>query len=310
MSLSTLKNYRPFNKDKFARLFKKIKSLIDTRVGICSNSERLMSKCSHASRSDEFFCLKCFASACPCNLPGGAVTRGRKSQSLGAVKSAAILSVQIPVSDSNTPENYLNPHLIPHIKKMDPIDIRTLKILEKVDNDGTPSQRDLARDLDISLGLVNSFIKRLAKKGYFKIGHLPKNRVRYIMTARGVAEKSRLTSEYIQFSFKFYRNARQKLRDLYANLEAQGVRRIVFYGAGDLAEIAYLSLQQSCIELVAVVDAGRVGKNFMQFTVAHPDRIVSLWFDRILIATIHSTEAVAGNLATMGISANRVVEIT
>ena len=192
---------------------------------------------------------------------------------------------------------------------MDPIDLRTLKLLEKVDNDGTPSQRDLARDLNISLGLVNSFIKRLAKKGYFKIGHLPKNRVRYILTPRGVAEKSRLTYEYIQYSFKFYRDARQKLRDLYAELETQGVRRIVFYGADDLAEIAYISLQQSRIELVAVVDDGSIGKKFMQFTVAHPDRIESLWFDSILIATINSTEPIFEKIAAMGISASCVVEI-
>ena len=192
---------------------------------------------------------------------------------------------------------------------MDPIDLRTLKILEKVANDGTPSQRDLARDLNISLGLVNSFIKRLAKKGYFKIGHLPKNRVRYILTPRGIAEKSRLTYEYIQYSFKFYKDARQKLRDLYAELETQGVRCIVFYGAGDLAEIAYLSLQQSCIELVAVVDDGRVGNNFMQFTVAHPDRIESFGFDRILITSVDSKESIFGKIATMGISPGRVVEI-
>jgi DNA-binding MarR family transcriptional regulator len=192
---------------------------------------------------------------------------------------------------------------------MDPIDLRTLKLLEKVDNDGTPSQRDLARDLNISLGLVNSFIKRLAKKRYFKIGHLPKNRVRYILTPRGVAEKSRLTYEYVQYSFKFYRDARQKLQDLYVELETQGVRRIVFYGADDLAEIAYISLQQSRIELVAVVDDGSIGKKFMQFTVAHPDRIESLWFDRILIATINSTESIFEKIATMGISASRVVEI-
>ena len=192
---------------------------------------------------------------------------------------------------------------------MDLTDLRTLKILEKVANESTPSQRDLARDLNISLGLVNSFIKRLAKKGYFKIGHLPKNRVRYILTPRGIAEKSRLTYEYIQYSFKFYKDARQKLRDLYAELETQGVRCIVFYGAGDLAEIAYLSLQQSCIELVAVVDDGRVGNNFMQFTVAHPDRIESFWFDRILITSVDSKESIFGKIATMGISPGRVVEI-
>ena len=118
-----------------------------------------------------------------------------------------------------------------------------------------------------------------------------------------------MTYEYIRFSFKFYRFARQRLRNLYAELETQGVRRIVFYGAGDLAEIAYLSLQQSCIELVAVIDDGRVGKNFMQFTIAHSARIESLWFDRILNATIDSTEAVAEKLAAMGISENRLVDI-
>jgi DNA-binding MarR family transcriptional regulator len=192
---------------------------------------------------------------------------------------------------------------------MDPIDLRTLKILEKVDNDRTPSQRDMARDLNISLGLVNAFIQRLAQKGYFEIGHLPKNRVRYILTPRGVAEKTRLNYEYIQYSVKFYRDARQMLRELYAKMETQGVRCIVFYGAGDLAEIAYLSLQQSCIELVAVVDDGRVGQNFMQFTVIHPDRIESLWFDRILIATTDSTESISRKLANMGISTSRVVEI-
>ena len=192
---------------------------------------------------------------------------------------------------------------------MDLTDLRTLKILEKVANESTPSQRDLARDLNISLGLVNSFIKRLAKKGYFKIGHLPKNRIRYILTPRGVTEKSRLTYEYIRHSFKFYRETRQMLRDLYAELETQGVRRIVFYGAGDLAEIAYLSLQQSCIELVAVVDDGKAGNNFMEFTVFHTDRIESLWFDRILITSVNSTESILEKIATLDIPPIRVVEI-
>ena len=192
---------------------------------------------------------------------------------------------------------------------MDLTDLRTLKVLEKVANESTPSQRDLARDLNISLGLENSFIKRLAKKGYFKIGHLPKNRVRYILTPRGVAEKSRLTYEYIRHSFEFYRETRQMLRDLYAELETQGVRRIVFYGAGDLAEIAYLSLQQSCIELVAVVDDGKAGNNFMEFTVFHTDRIESLWFDRILITSVNSTESIIEKIATLDIPPIRVIEI-
>ena len=116
-------------------------------------------------------------------------------------------------------------------------DIRTLKILEEIDKGRAPSQRYLAKELNVSLGLVNSFIKRLVNKGYFKITTIPKNRVRYIMTPMGIAEKSRLTYEFIRYSHKFYSDACQKLRDLYQLLEKAGCNRIVLYGANDFAEI-------------------------------------------------------------------------
>jgi DNA-binding MarR family transcriptional regulator len=193
---------------------------------------------------------------------------------------------------------------------MDPKDIRTLKILEKVDNDVVPSQRDLARDLNISLGLVNSFIKRLVKKGYFKARHVPKNRMRYFLTPKGASEKTRLTYEYIQHSYNFYKEARQKLRDLYTELESQGVSCIVFYGAGDLAEIAYLSLQETNIRLVAVADDEKNGKRFMSYTVVHPDRLGSLTFDRILITSLNSNEYIYQKIANLGIPADLVVQIS
>jgi len=193
---------------------------------------------------------------------------------------------------------------------MDPKDIRTLKILEKVDNEIVPSQRDLARELNISLGLVNSFLKRLVKKGYFKARHIPKNRMRYYLTPQGASEKTRLTYEYIQYSYNFYKEARQKLRDLYSGLEKQGVSRIVFYGAGDLAEIAYLSLQETNIELVAVFDDEKIGKRFMRYTVVHPDRLTWLSFDRILITSMISAELILHKVSALGISKGSVVQIS
>ena len=193
---------------------------------------------------------------------------------------------------------------------MDPKDLRTLKILEKVDNGAVPSQRDLARDLNISLGLVNSFIKRLVKKGYFKARHIPKNRMRYFLTPKGAAEKTRLTYLYIQYSYNFYKDARQKLRELYSNLEKQGVSRLVFYGAGDLAEIAYLSLQETDIELVAVFDDEKQGKRFMRFTIFDPGRMASFSFDKILITSINSTEIIFQRIATLGLPNEAVVQLS
>jgi DNA-binding MarR family transcriptional regulator len=83
---------------------------------------------------------------------------------------------------------------------MHPNNIRTLKLLEAIEADPGPSQRDLAQQLGVSLGLVNAFVRRLARKGYFKVRQVPKNRARYILTPRGALEKTHLTLEYIQFS--------------------------------------------------------------------------------------------------------------
>jgi DNA-binding MarR family transcriptional regulator len=192
---------------------------------------------------------------------------------------------------------------------MDPKDIRTLKILEKAEQDYLPSQRDLARELNISLGLVNSFVKRLVKKGYFKITHTPKNRLKYILTPKGVAEKTQLTYEYIQHSYKFYKDARQKLRVLFSEFESQGISRIVFYGASDLAEIAYVSLLETPIKLVAVVDDQKIGKKFIKFTVADSAHLREFVFDRILITTIDTRKPILEKISAKGISLEKIVEI-
>ncbi len=155
---------------------------------------------------------------------------------------------------------------------MNPLDIRTLHLLEEIEKNHSPSQRQLARQLDISLGLVNSFLKRLASKGYFKVTHIPKNRVKYILTPKGMAEKSRLTYEYIKLSYAFFKDVRKKIQKLLKDLENQGVSRVVFIGATDLAEIAYISLHETEIQLTAILDDRRVGKKFFNHTVQAGDR--------------------------------------
>ena len=186
-------------------------------------------------------------------------------------------------------------------------EIRTLKLLEEIDNDRTPTQRDLSKKLNISLGLVNLFIKRLGKKGYFKVKTIPKNRVKYILTPKGAAEKSRLTYKYIQFSFDFYKKARRELQKLLNNLMNQGVELIVFWGASDLTEIAYISLQETAISLVAVVDDEKIGDNFLGFEIKKSNMLNSIVFDRILITSIDSKDKVMESIVKQGIPLNKVV---
>lgn len=183
---------------------------------------------------------------------------------------------------------------------MDPSDLRTLRLLEALEQDDSPSQRDLAQRLNISLGLTNSFLKRLAQKGYFKITTIPRKRVQYILTPAGALAKARLTCEYIQFSYRYYREARQKLQALFRQLERQGVRRIAFYGASDLAEIAYLSLQESGIELAMIVDEARSDERFMDRSIDPPGKLDPLAVDRILITAVDGRDAIVQGIRAGG----------
>jgi len=190
---------------------------------------------------------------------------------------------------------------------MDTQDLRILKILEEIDNDYTPSQRDLSKKLNISLGLVNSFVRRLVNKGYFKITTIPKNRVKYILTPKGSAEKTRLTYQYIQYSFEFYRTARNNLQKVFKELMAQSVKRVVFYGVSDLAEIAYISLQETPIKMVGMIDEKKIGKIFIGNPVKNSNLLGSLLFDKILVTYTSEKDAAVERLIKHGIPRNKIV---
>jgi DNA-binding MarR family transcriptional regulator len=185
-------------------------------------------------------------------------------------------------------------------------DTIALRILEEIEKNNSQSQRELSRKLDISLGLVNSFVKRLAQKGYFKITTIPKNRAKYILTPKGFAEKSRLTYEFIQYSFDFYKRAREKLKGLLSALESDEIEHVVFYGASNLAEIAYVSLKETNLELVGIVDDFKSGERFLGMTISHPSTLTGLEYDKIIVTSISSKDDIYENLVRLHIPKDKI----
>ena len=132
-------------------------------------------------------------------------------------------------------------------------------MLNAVERNSRLTQRGLASELGIALGLANAYLRRCVRKGLVKIGTVPLNRYAYYLTPTGFSEKSRLTAEYLTISLTFFRTARAQCSELFNECWRNGWRRIVLLGAGDLAEIAVLSSVQSGVEVVAIVDAAMVG---------------------------------------------------
>lgn len=128
-----------------------------------------------------------------------------------------------------------------------------LGVLDAIERDPGLTQRSLAGELGIALGLANAYLRRCARKGLIKVREAPRRRYAYYVTPRGFAEKSRLTAQFLSDSFLFFRHARAQCGELLTIAASRGHQRITLIGAGDLAEIAVLVSREHPVEIAGIL---------------------------------------------------------
>jgi len=142
-------------------------------------------------------------------------------------------------------------------------DAVTLEILDTIEKRDDVSQRHLARQLGVALGLANSYLKRCIRKGYIKVSQAPANRYLYYLTPKGFAEKSRLTAQYLSYSLSFYRKAGDSCLRIFDQCEKNGWKRLVLCGISDLAEIASVRALERDIQVIGFLDPDDGRKRFL-----------------------------------------------
>ena len=192
---------------------------------------------------------------------------------------------------------------------MDKEDLHILRLMGEVDRNDNYTQRELSHRLNLSLGLVNTFLKRLVNKGYFKVKTMPRNRVKYFLTPEGLARKSKLTVEYLQYSVNFYRDIKKLLINKYKEMEKNNVNSVLFYGAGEVAELAYLYLQLTNIRLAGIIDDEMKGRNFFGLKIAESERIRQMEWDMVLLTRLEDTDEDIKKLLERGIDPERIATI-
>jgi predicted transcriptional regulator len=119
-----------------------------------------------------------------------------------------------------------------------------LQLLEIVEANPQITQADLATRLGVAVGTVNWYLKRLVSKGYIKIKRLQRRRLLYLITPRGLSEKSRLGVRYLRISLHVYREMRIQAGALLTTAREAGYSHVMIQGNGDWADICRLT----CLE--------------------------------------------------------------
>ena len=90
------------------------------------------------------------------------------------------------------------------------------EILRKINKNPEASQRELAKDIGFSLGKLNYCLKELKKKGLIKINNFKKNKnkiqhIQYVITPKGITERTRLTINFMKKKMKEYDELKKEL---------------------------------------------------------------------------------------------------
>jgi DNA-binding MarR family transcriptional regulator len=195
----------------------------------------------------------------------------------------------------------------------------TSEILAEIDAGRPVTQRDLARKLGIALGLTNLLVRRIVQKGWVKVTRLKANRVAYFITPAGVVERARLTQAYFENTIRLYTETRGRIRRRFDELSADWAhdsarahdKRIVFYGAGEVAEIGYIGLRETDLRLIGVVDDQRTGA-FFEFPIEPPEQLKQgdlngKAFDFLVVMTFRKTSKIIDRLMVLGFPLDRVL---
>ncbi|WP_459630726.1 winged helix-turn-helix transcriptional regulator [Alsobacter sp. R-9] len=166
-----------------------------------------------------------------------------------------------------------------------------LGVLEAVETGRLRSQRHLAAELGIALGLANAYVKRCVRKGLMKVSEIPARRYSYYLTPQGFAEKSRLAAEYLSYSFSFFRQARTDCAELFGTARARGWSRVVLVGRSEVAEVAALCAIDAEVTIVAVVDPAADTPRFLGVPVVDTVGGLSDRADGAVVCSIRETAA-------------------
>ena len=123
-------------------------------------------------------------------------------------------------------------------------------LLNEIAQDSLVTQANLSQRLGMAVGSVNWYIKRLIKRGYVKVSHLGRTRLKYDLTPDGVSVFTERAMQYARDSLMIYKNFRQRAKEVVRELQKQNVSQVYLEGDDEIMDIMRLT----CLEAGIIAD--------------------------------------------------------
>ncbi|MBN2812389.1 MAG: winged helix-turn-helix transcriptional regulator [Spirochaetales bacterium] len=120
------------------------------------------------------------------------------------------------------------------------------------------SQRDLSREVQLSLGMTNVILKRLAEKGLIRVRRVSSRTVTYVLTPEGLNELARRTWRSLKRTIKKVSDCRDQVQQLVETAAATGHSQIILLGDSDLDFIVEYAAARAGLHFTTVMQETQI----------------------------------------------------
>jgi DNA-binding MarR family transcriptional regulator len=186
-------------------------------------------------------------------------------------------------------------------------------ILDLIEKNKDITQRELAKHLGIAVSMVNMMLDELEKNHYLKRKKHTTKTVEYLLTKQGHERRKLLNIWYLKSSQDIYISAKDNILVFIHQIIAKGYKKILLYGAGEVAEILVRVLNEEvdvALDVLAVVDddPNRYNQNFFQLPIISKETTVDFDHDGILISSYSNRSRISEKLQTINYPIHKIID--
>jgi predicted transcriptional regulator len=177
--------------------------------------------------------------------------------------------------------------------------LNQLHILKQVASDPDITQAELAQRCALSVAMVNNYMKELCHGGLLEYRRKSSKSISYHLTVAGKEAADATRLELLQELVRLFTDAKERVREMISCQTHSDLRRVVLYGSGDLAEIAFHALESADVNIVGICDddPAKIGHDWCGREVLNPHQIRFIAPDSVVIASLVRTDEIFRSLS-------------
>lgn len=186
-------------------------------------------------------------------------------------------------------------------------------ILDLIEKNKDITQREIADEIGVAVSMVNSYLDEYEQKGYIKRKRYSTKTVEYFVSKKGIERRKVLNIWYLKSSQSVYKSAKDNIVIFLNQIIDKGFRKILLYGAGEVAEIILDVIQNDGyipLEVLAVVDddISRQNKIINYLPIISKEKINKYVHDGILVSSYKHHLVIRKNLVEINYPLKQIIE--